>query len=73
MKAAVSWVVYLMSLTNKEPVRAVCEQTEWDAMELRRPGVNKLVEAGFSSEGAAEKVARGEPVLVAKPWRMSRS
>jgi hypothetical protein len=73
METAISWVVYLMSQTNKDPVKAVCEQSEWDAMELRRPGINKLVQAGFSSEGAAERVARGEPVIISKLWPPSRA
>jgi hypothetical protein len=73
MQTAISWVVYLMSLTNKDPVKAVCEQSEWEALELRRPGIHKLVQAGFASEGAAEKAARGEPVIVPKLWPMPRA
>ncbi len=54
-----TWVVYEMSLFRKAVgCNAVCEQTEWDAMELARPGYHTLVQAGIASEGEAEKVAR---------------
>lgn len=55
-----TWVVY--KLTNhKYPtgINSVCEQREWDALELAQPGIHTLVQAGFASEGAAEQVARG--------------
>ena len=54
------WVVYLMTLNGKpDGVNAVCEQSEWDAMELSRPGYHTLVQAGITSEGEAERLARG--------------
>jgi hypothetical protein len=57
---AVSWVVYLMTVHAKEsPVNAVCEQAEWDAMELAKPGLHTLVRSGITSEAEAEKLARG--------------
>jgi hypothetical protein len=57
---AVSWVVYLMTVHGKEPgVNAVCEQGEWDAMELAHPGRHTLVRSGIASEGEAERLARG--------------
>lgn len=57
---ATSWVVYLMTLHNKPTqVSAICEQEEWDAMELARPGYHTLVRAGIASEGEAERLARG--------------
>jgi hypothetical protein len=35
----VAWVVYQMPLDKKpEMMNVVCEQIEWDAMELARPG-----------------------------------
>jgi hypothetical protein len=38
------WVVYLMTISkNPDGMRAVCEQSEWDAMELNRPGYHKLM------------------------------
>jgi len=40
-------------------MRAVCEQAEWDAIELANPGVNTLIQAGISNEGEAERLARG--------------
>jgi len=56
----VSWVVYQMSL-NGHPLgmNAVCEQSEWDAMELDRPGYHTLIRAGIANECEAEKLARG--------------
>lgn len=55
-----SWVVYLMTIHNKSERRmAVCEQSEWDAMERERPGYHKLFVAGITSETAAELIARG--------------
>jgi hypothetical protein len=60
-KAAKSatWVVYLMTLHGKQSaVNAVCEQSEWDALELGRPGYHKLVCTGIASEVEAERIAR---------------
>jgi hypothetical protein len=37
----------------------VCEQREWDAMELARPGYHLLVREGIKTEQEAEKLARG--------------
>jgi hypothetical protein len=60
-----SWVVYLMTIDNQAESRmAVCEQSEWEAMELQRPGYRKLVYAGIASETEAELIARdtsGDP------------
>jgi hypothetical protein len=56
----VSWVVYRVSLHGKPVgVHAVCEQTEWDAMELAQPGRHTLVQTGITNEGEAERLARG--------------
>jgi hypothetical protein len=57
---AVSWVVYKMTVHGKsEQVNAVCEQSEWDAMELARPGYHTLVRAHITDESEAERLARG--------------
>jgi hypothetical protein len=59
-RASQSWVVYLMTIHNQPEGRmAVCEQSEWEAMELQRPGYHKLVHAGITSETEAELIARG--------------
>ncbi len=56
---SISWVVYLMTLHGKtNGMNAVCEQDEWEAMELARPGYHTLVQAGIINEGEAEKLAR---------------
>jgi hypothetical protein len=57
---AVAWVVYKMIVDKKpEGMNAVCEQGEWDAMELAQPGHYKLVRAGITNEAEAERLARG--------------
>jgi hypothetical protein len=62
----VSWVVYLMTIHNKPTrVKGVCEQSEWDAMELARPGYHVLVRGGIASEVEAETLARDQPTDVA--------
>jgi hypothetical protein len=54
------WVVYKMTLHGKmEQMNAVCEQAEWDEMELVRPGFHTLVRAGITDEGEAERLERG--------------
>jgi len=42
-------------------LNAVCEQAEWEAMELARPGYHRLIQAGIASEGDAERLARVRP------------
>ncbi len=57
---AESWVVYLMTVKkNAAGMNAVCEQAEWDAMELARPGLHTLVRSGIANEAEAERLARG--------------
>ena len=56
----VLWAVYKMTLHGKpEPMNAVCEQGEWDEMELARPGHHTLVRGHITDENEAEKLARG--------------
>jgi hypothetical protein len=56
----VSWVVYRMTMP-KQAVggNVVCEQAEWDAIELARPGYHTLLYSGIKTEQEAEKLARG--------------
>lgn len=55
-----SWVVYLMTMHGKQSgMNAVCEQSEWDAMQLSRPGYHTLVQAGITTENEADRIARG--------------
>ena len=59
---SVSWVVYRMTLHGKTAgMNAVCEQSEWDAMERIKPGYHTLVLAGIANEGEAERLARSAP------------
>jgi hypothetical protein len=54
----VAWVVYQMLLAKKpEAMNVVCEQGEWDAMELARPGLP----AGPRSAPASWTGQRGPP------------
>jgi hypothetical protein len=53
------WVVYQMTMHGKASgMSAVCEQAEWDAMELERPGYHTLILGGIANEGEAERLAR---------------
>jgi hypothetical protein len=54
-----SWVVYLMHLPKKETRNAVCQQSEWDEMELAQPGKHFIIQSGIESEAEAELLARG--------------
>ena len=57
-----SWVVYLMSLHGKpNGMTCVCEQSEWDALELSQPGRHTLIRKGITNEGEAEQFARSNP------------
>ena len=54
------WVVYKMTLRgSSEGINAICEQGEWDAMELSKPGQQTLIRSGITSEGEAERFAHG--------------
>lgn len=56
-----TWVVYRMTLHSKareEARKAVCARTEWDAIELARPGYHTLIRADIASEAEAERLAR---------------
>jgi hypothetical protein len=59
-EARTTWVVYRMTL-NKQVIggNVVCEQWEWDAIELARPGYHVLLHSGIGTEQEAEKLARG--------------
>jgi hypothetical protein len=57
---AVLWAVYRVSMDGKATgINVVCEQGEWDAMELAHPGWYTLVRSGIPSEAEAERLARG--------------
>jgi hypothetical protein len=59
-EVCVAWVVYRMTMP-KQAVggNVVCEQSEWDALELARPGYHTLLHSGIKTEQEAEKLARG--------------
>jgi hypothetical protein len=54
------WVVYELGAAGKDQgINVVCEQGEWDALELAQPGKHKLIRKGITNEAEAEKLARG--------------
>jgi hypothetical protein len=54
------WAVYKMVVRgNPNGMNVVCEQSEWDAMELAQPGQHQLIQRDIANEGEAEKLARG--------------
>jgi hypothetical protein len=54
------WVVYEKGAAQKDQrINVVCEQDEWDALELAQPGKHKLIRTGITNEGEAERLARG--------------
>jgi len=58
------WVVYLKLLHRKQTLMTVvCEQGEWNAMELANPGQYTLVMSGIASESEAERIARERAVV----------
>jgi hypothetical protein len=55
-----AWVVYLRPLkAGQDPVRAICSQAEWEAMDRANPGHLTLLHGNLPNEGAAERLARG--------------
>jgi len=63
IEKVVSWVVYRMTIHGKpNGMNAVCEQSEWEAMERAQPGYHTLISAGITNEGEAERLARSSPL-----------
>lgn len=55
-----SWVVYVNAGGRQaDGMRVVCEQHEWDRLEMTHPGHHTLVRSGITNEGEAERLARG--------------
>ena len=54
------WVVYEIGAGGKDQgMNVVCDQDQWDALELAQPGKHKLIRTGITNEGEAERLARG--------------
>ena len=63
IEKSLSWVVYRMTIHGKPTqMNAVCEQSEWEAMQLAQPGHHTLIRASIPNEGEAERLARSGPV-----------
>jgi hypothetical protein len=62
------WVVYRLTYRGQPTANhVVCEQAEWDALEVAQPGVHTLIMGGFTNEGEAERHARASmPSLLEK-------
>jgi hypothetical protein len=60
----VTWVVYEKQMPGKPKVTVMCEQSEWDALELTQPNPYTLVRDGITNEGEAERLARSGAVVV---------
>jgi hypothetical protein len=55
-----TWVVYQMPVKGiPAGIRGICQQWEWEALELAKPGIHTLIQAGIANEGEAERLARG--------------
>jgi hypothetical protein len=60
MAKAEGWAVYWMPMKpGQDPVRAICSQAEWEAMDRAKPGFYTLIEGNLTNEGQAERLARG--------------
>jgi hypothetical protein len=60
LEEAVAWVAYKIAIRGKHGGQnAVCEQGEWEAMEMANPGYHILIQANITNECEAEKLARG--------------
>ena len=65
-----TWVVYLMNGGKTTGMKAVCEQSEWDAMERAKPGMLHLVQQGIATDTEAEILARGDSgATKARGWK----
>jgi hypothetical protein len=57
---AVEWVVYSCPIKGSpDPVRGVCPQADWEALDRAKPGHFTLVRTGITNEGEAQRLARG--------------
>jgi len=54
-----AWVVYEAVQGNDIGRKSLCRQSEWEALESRHPGHNRLIQGGITNETEAEKLARG--------------
>jgi hypothetical protein len=62
----VTWVVYEKQVPGKPKMTLVCDQSEWDEMELVQPSYNVVVKSGITNEGEAERLARSTSAYGAK-------
>ena len=60
----VTWVVYEKQMPGKPKMTVMCEQSEWDALELTQPNFCTAVRTDITNEGEAEQLARSGAVTV---------
>jgi hypothetical protein len=60
-KVVFGWVIYKSRHAGEHGPNAVCDQAEWDAMELADPKAQTLLRCGIASEAQAEALARELP------------
>lgn len=58
-KVVECWAVYQTVQGTLAGMKSVCEQSEWEALTARKPGVHALIRGGIISEGEADRLARG--------------
>ena len=54
-----TWVVFEAVQGNDIGRKSLCKQSDWEDIDSRHPGHNRLVQGGITSETEAEKLARG--------------
>jgi hypothetical protein len=61
-KVKLGMTVYLMTIHKRaERLPAICNQSEWDAMELLRPGYHQLVQSGIATETKLKRINMAAP------------
>jgi hypothetical protein len=64
-----TWVVYEKQVPGKPKMTLLCDQAEWDEMELVQPSYNVIIRAGIVNEGEAERLARSSSAYGSKDQR----
>lgn len=68
VEGIVSWVVYRMAIQKSQTGGvAICEQSEWDQMQLAQSCSHTLIREHIASEVEAERLARSQPGVTPAP------
>ena len=60
----VTWVVYEKQMPGKSKMTLMCEQPDWDRLELIQPNFCTIVQSGITNEAVAEQLARSGALVV---------